>query len=176
MNRTVTVAESHVVLTFSDPLALEHELFFYERFPWAVPELFAVDRVEWTMTVEKGRSIPVGKDGRPHKIVVSQLAYLLEKFVEFGVHHRDVHPGNVVLCRDGVKLIDWETATIQDGAVSYDLYGPVDVPVPILHGGLIPQWWNSNDPGSIKNIWKVEIPEWLMRWTTPDGRGTLLTR
>lgn len=141
--------------TFTSPLAYEHEVSFYRDCPWATPAVVKLLPESLTIVTEVGQ--PVGStisgDG------VEQLAWILSKLSQSGVHHRDVHPGNIVLVDGRVKLLDWETAIRHPGR-SYDLCGPVDVPVPVQHGGLLPQWWESNDPGSIWSVWGVGIPEW----------------
>lgn len=137
---------------FSNSDYFYHEWAFYKECPWAAPELVNVDESALTLTVERGQ--PAGQE------YAGALAALVLRLFRHGVHHRDLHPGNVVVTAAGVRLIDWETAIMEPGT-SYDFCGPVDIAVPYQHGGLLPQWWDSNDPGSIKNVWSTPVPDWV---------------
>ena len=78
----------------------------------------------------------------PNHRPARELRDLLLALEEENVHHRDVHPGNILSPRR-VRLIDWECAVREYGP-SYDLYGPrPDLGPPDIHDRFPPQWWNS---------------------------------
>ena len=141
---------------FTTPLAFEHEWSFHRDYPYATPRVVKLLPASLTIVTEVGE--PAWNDGW----IVDEVAEILSRLAADHVHHRDVHPGNLIVTELGVKLIDWETAVRSAGA-PYDIYGPVDVPVPVQHGGLLPQWWGSNDPGSIRSLWGVNVPDWLLQ-------------
>ena len=91
-----------------------------------------------------------------------QLRELLEAMERDHIHHRDVHPGNIVAAPQGPLLIDWETA-IEADAPSYDLHGPEKsgVPIPAIHAALnngYMMWWGSSHRMSIANVWSPRAP------------------
>ena len=151
----VTVDDGLVAKRFTDPVAYEHEVSFHRDYQWATPPVVKLLPEKLTVVAERGSPVehPNG--------VVDDLAWLIVKLAKSNVHHRDIHPGNIVVCDGSVRLIDWETATHHPG-ISYDLFGPIDVPVPVQHGGLLPQWWMSNDHGSIYNRWGIVPPDWVL--------------
>lgn len=51
------------------------------------------------------------------------LLELLQKLHEAGANHRDAVLSNVVIKDGAPLLIDWESATMQIGKISSDLYG-----------------------------------------------------
>lgn len=153
MNR-VSIRDGLVFKQFRSPVEYEHEWQFYRDFGQYAPRVVKLLPEDLTIVCEAGLLID-----SPTESHINQLASILGVLAAEGVHHRDVHPKNIVDTPDGVKLLDWETAIRHSGR-SYDLCGPVDVPVPVQHGGLLPQWWESNDIGSIRNVWGVGIPEW----------------
>lgn len=148
---TVTVNGETVCKRFDSPVAFEHEWRFYRDYPSWTPRLVKLIPEELTIVMERGGP------AHPTPGTIAELSQIIEDMQRHDIHHRDLHPGNIVHTPDGIRVIDWETATQQAG-VSYDIHGPIDVPVPVQHGGLIPQWWDSNDPGSIKHKWGVPIP------------------
>lgn len=146
---TVRVAAGRATKTFVDPADAEREAAWYQRVPWAAPCLLDLDGPILTM-----QALPLaGPRWRP----AEQLRTLLEQLHAEGIHHRDVHPGNIVRGPHGPLLIDWETAIYWPSALSYDLHGPEasGVPVPDIHAGITPQWWGSTQRMSIKNRWRV---------------------
>jgi tRNA A-37 threonylcarbamoyl transferase component Bud32 len=134
--------------------AAEAEAEWYQRVPWAAPRLLDVDGA--TLVLETRPPALRLPGWRP----VDELYALLLRLHAEGIHHRDVHVGNVVRGPDGPQLIDWETATRQPSALSYDLYGPdaSGVPVPGIHARHIPQWWGSQQRMSIKSRWGCDVP------------------
>lgn len=157
MRAIVTVGEYETHKTFRDPHVFEREIRWLETVPWACAELLSIDSETLTLTTKTYRTALELPDWRP----LDGLAYLLRSLGQSMIHHRDVHVKNII-CVDGEpRLLDWETATIHDG-LSYDLHGPVDVPVPVIHGGFLPQWWGSKEPYSIKSQWGVDVPEWAL--------------
>lgn len=153
---TVILSSRGAHKTFGSVTAYETELWFLQQCPWASMHIVKLLPESLTIVTE------VGEAPNPTQEVVNATAHLLLKLARVGIHHRDAHPGNIVLLDGDVRLIDWETGYVGAGK-SYDLYGPVDIPVPVQHGGLIPQWWESNDAGSIKNVWKAYLPDWAQR-------------
>lgn len=154
----VLIEDDVVVKRFLEPWCYDIEKEFYGMVPWACPGVVSFDDDETTLVLRRYKHVNVPVSGG----AVTQLTRLLRQLAGMGVHHRDLHPGNIVATPDGVRLIDWETAIVAPG-VSYDVFGPVDVPVPAQHGGLLPQWWGSNDPVSVKNVWGVVPPVWEFR-------------
>lgn len=152
---TVHVLGRRVVKTFTDPAAAEREVQWYQRVPWAAPRLldFKNGDTLFLQFLPPARRTPTWRPVEP-------LYELLQALHREGIHHRDVHPGNIVRGPAGPLLIDWETALHQPSQVSYDLYGPDDsgVPVPDIHAGMAPQWWGSHQRMSIRNQWRCDVP------------------
>lgn len=146
-----------VVTRYETPVEYEQEFHYHMMLPTVTPRLVKAEPENLVLRVEEGE--PLG-DITPGPLL-DEVAELIAVMTEAGVHHRDCHPGNLVMTDSGVKLIDWETACYAPGLLPYDLYGPVEVPVPVQHGGLLPQWWKSRDRGSIQSLWGVEPPSWL---------------
>ncbi|MDH2392322.1 phosphotransferase [Streptomyces sp. HNM0663] len=146
----VTVGRSHTVKRYADAQAAAAEAAWYRRLPWAAPRLLNVDGpVLVLQTLPTARSLP---GWRP----AAALWELLAAVHAEGVHHRDVHVGNIVQANDGSPLlIDWETGLWQPSALSYDLHGPhaSGIAVPDIHTGLTPQWWGSPQAASIGRRW-----------------------
>lgn len=159
---TVVVARDATTKTYFDPAAAAHEIAWYQALPeWAAPRLVDADP-------EVGRLViathpPADDDYRP----AEALAELLRALEVGHVHHRDVHPGNVVQGPDGPLLIDWETAVLA-ARPSYDLHGPEvsGVPVPEIHAALRSRnspdgyvmYWTSPHRHSIRERWGVDVP------------------
>jgi Ser/Thr protein kinase RdoA (MazF antagonist) len=146
---SVLLGRGHVTKVFATEHAADREAEWYARFPWACPRLLSRDGA--TLVTERLPLAPRYRDRRNARA----LKELLEELHKAGVHHRDVHLGNVVLGPKGPLLIDWETAIEQPAPVSYDLYGPEasGVPLPEIHSGLTPQWWGSGHRLSIGKRW-----------------------
>lgn len=133
------------------------EAAWFERVPWAAPELVCLDDTDLVIaTLPVAANIP---GWRP----ANELRWLLERLRNQGLHHRDVHTKNIVMGEDGMPLlIDWETAIEWESEYGYDLHGPEvsGVPIPELHTryGLDAQWWGSPQEYAIGYEWKVEAP------------------
>lgn len=150
-----------VIKTYRDPALCELELIWYEevggRF---APRLLEAERRRGRLVIERG--LPVI---RPR---AEELADLIRDMVAEGVHHRDVHPGNLVTVGGMLKLIDWETAIRDWRGVSYDFFGPEvsGIDPPVIHSELrskrspngYSMYWMSDHPASIKNQWGVDVP------------------
>lgn len=146
---TVRIRRAAATKVFVDPADAAREADFYRRFPWACPRLLDHDGA--VLTIEALPTAPRLPQWRP----VDALRDLLTELHAHGVHHRDVHLGNLVRGPHGPLLIDWETAIDHPSALSYDLHGPQasGVPVPIIHAGMHPQWWASPQRMSIRSQW-----------------------
>ncbi|MFC4124920.1 phosphotransferase [Nocardia rhizosphaerae] len=154
----ITVDRSAVTKTYSDLAQARAEVDWYRRVPWATPELLDADLDRGVLVIARHRSAADHREDRP----AGELAELLRRLEAAGVHHRDVHVGNVVLTGDGPRLIDWETATSAD-APSYDLHGPEasGVPVPKIHTDLgtgYRMWWGAAHRMSIRSRWGCDVP------------------
>ena len=124
------------------------------------PRLLEADLRRGRLVIERG--LPVI---RPR---VEELAAMIGEMVDLGIHHRDVHPGNLVTVGGMLKLIDWETAIRDYRGVSYDFYGPEasGIEVPVIHAELrskrspngYSMYWMSDHPASIKNQWGADVP------------------
>lgn len=151
--RACTVIHPNITIkTFHRVEDGDRELSFYRRFPWACPPL--VYTAPGVIVTETNPVAGNNPDQQP----AYELFDLLQRLAAKHVHHRDVHPANIVLTEDGPKLIDWETATLDTGP-SYDMLGPdmSGIPMPDIHIGCGAQWWNSDDENSILNRWGVDI-------------------
>jgi hypothetical protein len=97
---------------------------------WGAP-VVNVDPGSLSVTYERG--VRVSR----HTPAWVELLDLIGSLHAVGVHHRDVHLGNLLRFSGSLRLIDWETAIEVPGAASYDLDGPTEaVPLPVLHEGL----------------------------------------
>ena len=124
------------------------------------PRLLDADLRRGQLVIERG--LPVIRP-RP-----DELAEMIREMVELGIHHRDVHPGNLVTVGGMLKLIDWETAIRSYTPVPYDFVGPEasGIEVPVIHSELrskrspngYSMYWMSDHPASIKNQWGVDVP------------------
>ncbi|WP_324192170.1 phosphotransferase [Nocardia puris] len=158
---TLVVHRDHTVKTYRHPSMAAAEIAWYQRAPWATPALIDADP-------ETGRLViathpPAGDSYRP----VTELAELLDALAAEHIHHRDVHPGNILAGPAGPLLIDWETAT-HVVAPSYDLWGPdiSGVPVPDIHTALrtpYVMWWASPHRASIRERWGADVPATVAR-------------
>jgi serine/threonine protein kinase len=133
----------------------ENEARWFHEVPWATPVL--LDICGTTMVMQTLPSCWKLKDWRP----VAELHDLLLRLHAVDVHHRDVHPGNIVRGMDGrPRLIDWETAIRQEAPESYDLVGSASgVPDPERHQKAeYSQWWESSSKCSIEKVWGCGVP------------------
>lgn len=154
--RTSIVLHPHVCIkTYNEAEWSRAEIDWYRTVPWACPPLLWADPQAGTLvtpTLPLAANVP---DYQP----VDKLLDLLRRLEREGVHHRDVHPANIVIDQDGSpRLIDWETAVFEDTPWSYDLHGPdvSGVDIPEIHLECGPQWVGSDDPFSIKNTWRAQ--------------------
>lgn len=140
------VVKEHVSLS-----AAADEEDWYRALPWACPRLVA--RFGRTLVVER---LPTALELLGEWADPEGLRTLLERLHERGVHHRDVHLGNVVRGSDGRPLlIDWETAVHAPGEPSYDLVGPggTGVPPPDLQEPGHYHWWGCGGRIGISQAW-----------------------
>lgn len=148
----VTLFDDRVVKQFSTVERFLREKSFYELVPWACPTLLDADRDRLALTVER---LPVAVD-LPDWRPIDELKVLLAYLFYCGVHHRDVHVKNIVSDGGAPKLIDWETAIVDQSAVaSYDLVGPElsGVPKPVELEGYQTQFWGGNTRFSIARFY-----------------------
>ena len=149
---TVEVYADRTTKAYHDHSMAQSEADWYQRVPWACPELLDFDGFKLTIaTAHTAEAFP---EWRP----VGALREILVELHRLGVHHRDVHVKNVVKGPRGTPLlIDWETALHFPSRLSYDLHGPdaSGVQIPDIHRRLIPAWWNSIQRTSIMNQWEV---------------------
>ncbi len=160
----LTIGGAYTVKEFRDPADAVAEIGWYRdrATAWARPNLIDADPDRGILVIATYEPIV----GRPPDRTIGWVAHLLTGLARVGVHHRDVHPGNIVLGRAGMPyLIDWETAVLAPGAPSYDLTGPSEaVPTPAIHdavrgaGGYV-MWWDSDHRSSIRNLWGVTPDE-----------------
>jgi len=161
----IVYSGNRVTKHFADPTAATAERHWYATVPWACPTLLSY--TDTSITVE--RCAPATSRD------IDSIVELLQRLDREGVHHRDVHPGNLVVSTDGPKLIDWETA-IYHPAPSYDLYGPASgVPVPDIHAALASgyrMWLMSPHPMSIARLWRLDaqpaLPSRVGRQRPPE--------
>lgn len=155
---TVTIRPDVTLKQYDDPAKAKAEIDWYLRLPAEVsPKL--VDANPDTGLLVIATHLPV--QGIPDRKAIAALAGMLRDLERLHIHHRDVHPGNVLLTTKGVPLlIDWETGYEAD-APSYDLHGPtLSVPTPAVHdavrgpGGYV-MWWDSDHRASIKKLWGI---------------------
>lgn len=146
-----------VIKTYTDPAIAKVEVDWYRQLPDGIPPmLIDADPDNGVLVLERlGTPAP-----RPADITVDALRDMLEELERQGVHHRDIHPGNIVIDGNGIpRIVDWETA-IRADAPSYDLHGPSKkVPIPGIHLDLRDGYqmhWNSSHRASIKSTWGVE--------------------
>ena len=148
-----------VTKQYRDPALARHEIEFYQHLPFGHPQLLDADLDAGILVME------YHPPATPSRRVFQQLVDLLVAFEKIGVHHRDVHPGNIVMSPNGAVLLDWETAIYAD-LPSYDLYGPDSgVSVPDIHAALRSRrspdgyrmWVASPHPASILSAWGIDI-------------------
>lgn len=147
--RTSIVLHPDITIkTYNQPDWAAYEISFYRMVPWACPPLIWADA--GTLVT---KTLPLAANN-PDYQPVDDLIDLLTRLNDVGIHHRDVHPANIVIGADGPLLIDWECAIHYPNTMSYDLHGPISsVPIPDIHHDCGPQWINSEDPSSIQNTW-----------------------
>lgn len=155
--RTTIVLHPHVCIkTYHQPEWARTEIDYYLAVPWACPPLLWYDLDTGTVIT---KTLPLAANtAAPEFHPVGKLVALLRRLAAEGIHHRDVHPANIVISDGGDPLLlDWETAVRQPG-LSYDLYGPdvSGVEIPFVHQECGPQWLFSDDPSSIKNQWSTD--------------------
>lgn len=133
----------------------DNEARWLVRVPWAAPKLLRVrHHIIYMETLTCSWHLPGWQP-------VDDLRALIVRLHKAGIHHRDVHPGNVVQGRDGLpRLIDWESAVEQKTDQSYDLVGRASgVPDPERHRlAEYSQWWSSSSPCSIEKMWINDVP------------------
>lgn len=151
---TITVGRTETIKTYHQPELAAHEIAWYQAVPWACPRLIDADP-------DHGRLVIATHSTAPGYRAVDGLARLLRSLEGLSIHHRDVHPGNIVAGPDGPLLIDWETAILAD-VPSYDLHGPEvsGVPVPDIHTAVpgYVMWWGSPHRHSIRERWGADVP------------------
>ncbi|ASZ74092.1 serine/threonine kinase [Mycobacterium phage Squint] len=145
-----------VFKVYADPGVAKIEVDWYRQLPDGIPPmLMDADPDNGVLVMERlGTPAP-----RPADLTISALAEALEELERRHIHHRDIHPGNVVVDAHGKpRIVDWETAIHAD-APSYDLHGPSElVPAPDIHKCLptsYEMFWNSDHWASIKSLWGV---------------------
>lgn len=159
----LTIGAHTVTKRYRDPRDAHTEIAWYQRAPDACPELIDADTDAGLLVI--ARHPPAHEF--PNYQPAAELAALLRSLEARGIHHRDIHPGNIVAGPSGPLLIDWETA-IHANTPSYDLYGPdaSGIPAPEIHrvirsknspNGYV-MWWSSPHPMSIRNRWGTDIP------------------
>lgn len=151
----IQVGRRVTVKFHSTPQAAQAEAQWFKEVPWACPQLIAVKDNRIVM-----ETLPVTwhlPGWRP----VKELHELIVRLHSEDVHHRDIHPGNVVQDAEGKpRLIDWETAIRRKAPQSYDLVGRASgVPDPERHllAGYS-QWWRSSSQCSIERSWGEGVP------------------
>ncbi len=155
---TIVVGSEHTTKTFHDLDAFDRERNWYIDLPWATPKLISARN--GVITMKTGQ---IARHGD-----IEELVNLLNRLQCNGIHHRDVHPRNIVHTPDGMRLIDWETAIAgEPGAPSYDLNGPggSGVPVPKIHQAIrsknspngYSMWIGSDHPASVKTQWRQQL-------------------
>lgn len=147
---TIDTTRGEVVKRFTDPMRCAREVMFYTAVPWACPTM--ISHTDDTLTVELLPTAVELADWKP----VAATRTLLERLHANHVHHRDVHAKNLVRAADGSpRLIDWETATIRQTTMSYDLHGPdaSGIEKPEEHDGYQAQWWDSGATGFALGRW-----------------------
>lgn len=152
---TVIVGPDVTIKQHRTPEEAAHEAAWYSLVPWAAPQLIhCTGRTLIIETLPTCWQLPGWKP-------VEEVAQLITRLHAQGIHHRDVHPGNIVKSRAGQPLlIDWETAIEQHTDLSYDLAGPISgVPVPERHAKAdYQQWWNSPSTCSLAKVWSHDVP------------------
>lgn len=132
------------------------EVHYYQTYPWACPTLLYSNPERGVLVMRTGRMY----SDMPDRSDPEGLLKLLQRLESHGIHHRDVHPGNIMEGPEGPLLIDWESAFDDGGTgmASYDLYGPGCSTIlrPPQHEEFDEMWWNATHPESIKNRWGVE--------------------
>lgn len=153
----LTFHDDHVEKRYHDREDMHPEYQWYMLLGGMVaPHLLDADILQGVLRIELGEPI-----GEP---CPEELYGLLRWMEARGIHHRDVHPGNLVRVQGGLRIIDWETAIRCEGVPSYDLYGPdvSGVSVPVIHSQLrsgYQMWWNSRHRASVKSRWGVDVNE-----------------
>ncbi len=153
----LTIHGSTVTKRYRSPADALNEIGWYQTLPTGIcPNLIDADPTNGVLVIAYHHPANELQGYRP----VKALAELLEELETRGVHHRDVHPGNIVDGPHGPLLIDWETAVSAAG-LSYDLHGPAvtGIPIPSIHQALgtgYAMWWGSDHRMSIKNAWRAE--------------------
>lgn len=152
---TVIVGADVTIKQHKDVRSAENEARWYRIVPWAAPQL--IHYTGRTLIIETLPTCWSLKDWQP----AQEVAELIRRLHAEGIHHRDVHPGNIVRSRAGRPLfIDWETAVRQPTDVSYDLAGPVSgVSAPEEHQKAdYSQWWHSPSSCSLAKVWSHDVP------------------
>lgn len=155
--------QDFVTKNFHNPLDMTVELAWYEEVGGMfAPRLLDYDSIRGTLVLERGCPVT-----RPR---AQELAEMIKSMAELGIHHRDVHPGNLVLVGGELRLIDWETA-IRDWrpVPPYDFWGPrlSGIALPVIHAEIrskrsphgYSMFWMSDHPASIRNQWGVDLSE-----------------
>ena len=155
---TILIYDDRVEKHFNSPKHAAAERYWYTEVPWACPNL--LDHSRTHIVIQRGTPALELPQHKPLK----EIRNLLLRLEKHNIHHRDVWPGNIIHTPDGLKLIDWETATQHTAPHSYDLHGPTlsGIPIPDIHKkvGRTPNspngyvmWWGSKHPKSLCNMW-----------------------
>lgn len=155
----LTITAQTVTKRYHSPARAANEIHWYRTLPFGCPQLIDADPDTGTLVI----AYHPPATHRP----TTELLDLLRELEALHVHHRDVHPGNIVAGPDGPLLIDWETAILAD-CPSYDLYGPAvsGLPVPDIHTALRSKsspngyvmWVGADHRMSIRNQWRADAP------------------
>ena len=165
----LVVGQQVTFKSYYDPARAAAEIGWYQQVPWAHPKLIDADPAAGTLIIATEFTL---LSGVPTRRQIGALGEILHELHRLGIHHRDVHPGNVVFtAADEPLLIDWETAIETPPTVpSYDLYGPEasGLPVPDIHVALgntknspngYRMYWNSMHRMSIRSQWRIDVDE-----------------
>lgn len=89
---TLVIGAEVVRKTFRDTATAAAEIGWYQRVPWACPELLDADPAKGVLVIAKHPVASRLPDYRP----VAELLELLHHLELLGIHHRDIHTANIV--------------------------------------------------------------------------------